>query len=406
LDRAEELGDCLAALAAIDYPRDRLEIVVVDDGSTNEAAVARAAGRHGARLLVNDRNRGPSHSRNRAAQASTADILAFVDSDCVPSESWLRDLVPYFAWDRVSAVGGRTVGYYSESFLDRYEQVASPLDMGRHFIIRGKGDDTFYVPTCNLLVRRSVYVAVGGLREDVHLGEDVDLCWRLRSSGTYLVYAPEGLVRHKHRDHLSAALRRRAQYGTSEATLHRLHPDKRKRFPLAPGPLATVVLVSVVLVKREPRLLPLTWAPFLWDVIRRTSRLHRQGIDVSADAVWRSVLRGHLSMLYFVYFHLTRYYLGPLTVGGAIAPGLWVLEAAAVLYSAGVDYSTRRPRLPLPVFVAYYLAEHAAYQAGVIAGCVRSRSFRSYLPVFERRMLPGGRVTTEREASFSARMGS
>ena len=95
-------------------------------------------------------------------------------------------------------------------------------------------------------------------------------------------------------------------------------------------------------------------------------------------------------MLYFVYFHLTRYYLGPLTIAGAAAPGFWALESAAVLYSAGVDYSTRRPRMGFPAYLAYYLAEHVAYQTGVVAGCVRARSFRSYVPVFERRECAGG----------------
>jgi mycofactocin system glycosyltransferase len=400
LDRAEELWECLAALASVDYPSDRLEVVVVDDGSEDGGAVARAAARYGARLLTNERNRGPSFSRNRAASVSTAEILAFVDSDCVPERSWLSDLVPYFSWDRVAAVGGRTVGCYTHSLLDRYEEVFSPLDMGRHFAVKGKGADTFYVPTCNLLVRRSAYAEAGGLREDLRVGEDVDLCWRLRSTGFYVLYAPEGIVRHKHRDRLAVALRRRAQYGTSEATLYRLHHDKRKRFPLAPAALATVALVSAALVFREPRLLPLSLGPGLCDGMRRMSRLRRQGIDLPADVVWSSTLRGHLSTLYFIYFHLTRYYLGPLTVGGAVAPGLWALEAGAVLYSAAVDYSTRRPRLPFPIFLAYYVAEHAAYQAGAIAGCLRSRSFRSYLPVFERRGVPAGREIDGPRLSF------
>ncbi len=105
LDRAEELGECLAALASVDYPSDRLEVVVVDDGSEDGGAVARAAARYGARLLTNERNRGPSFSRNRAASVSTAEILAFVDSDCVPERSWLSDLAPYFSWDTSGSCG-------------------------------------------------------------------------------------------------------------------------------------------------------------------------------------------------------------------------------------------------------------------------------------------------------------
>ena len=384
LNRAADLQVCLGAVAGLDYPRDRLEVIVVDDGSTDAAAIARVVEAHGARLLVNDRNRGPSFSRNRAAAVAGGAILAFVDSDCVAGRAWLSDLVPYFAWDRVGAVGGRTVGYYTDSLLDRYEEVSSPLDMGRHLTIKTRGPDTFYVPTCNLLVRRSTYRALGGLREDLHVGEDVDFCWRLRASGEYLVYAPEGLVRHKHRDRLGTMLRRRAQYGSSEAVLHSIHPDKRKRFPLAPAPLATVGLVSVALVRLEPRLLPLCLVPPVWDGARRRARLRRNGVQIPEGRLWASVLRSHLSMLYFVYFHLTRYYLGPLTVAGTVAPGAWVLEATAVLYSAGVDYSTRRPRLSFAGYLAYYLAEHAAYQTGVLAGGLRARSLRSYLPAFVR----------------------
>ena len=118
-------------------------------------------------------------------------------------------------------------------------------------------------------------------------------------------------------------LRRRAQYGTSEAILHQLHPDKRKRFPSAPAPLATVALVSAALVRLEPRLLPFCLAPALWDGAPPAVPATRSGVEVPEATIWRSVLRGHLSMLYFAYFHLTRYYLGPLTVAGAVAPGFW-----------------------------------------------------------------------------------
>ncbi|MBN1628312.1 MAG: mycofactocin biosynthesis glycosyltransferase MftF [Thermoleophilia bacterium] len=382
-DRADDLDECLEALGRVDYPRDRLEVIVVDDGSTDGAAVAEVVARRGHRLISNDRNRGPAYSRNRAAREAAGEILAFIDSDCVAGPRWLRELTPYFLWDRVGAVGGRTVGYYTKSRLDRYEEVASPLDMGRYLMVEAKGPSTFYVPTCNLLVRRSAYGEAGGLREDLLVGEDVDFCWRLRAGGSYLVYSPEGVVRHKHRDRLGSMLRRRAQYGTSEAPLHALHPDKRKRFPLAPAPLTTVGLLSMALIAREPRLLPACLAPVMWEGGRRTLRLRRAGVDVPARSIWTSVLRGHLSMIYFVYFHLVRYYLGPLAAAGMLLPGVRLLTAVATLYAAGVGYATRRPRVSYPVYLAYYLAEHAAYQAGVIVGSVRTGTFRSYLPAVQ-----------------------
>ena len=379
-DRAPALAECLAAVGRLVYPADRLEVIVVDDGSSDPATVARVASAHGARLLVNEVNQGPAYSRNRAAREAAGEIVAFVDSDCVARPAWLQELTPYFWWQRVGAVGGRTRGYYTESRLARYEEVASPLDMGSNLMLEAKGESTFYVPTCNLLVRASVYRELDGLRDDLLVGEDVDFCWRLRARDYYLVYAAEGEVQHKHLERLGPMLRRRAQYGTSEATLHALHRDKRKRFPVAPASTATVALLSAALAGLQPALLPASVVPVLWDGAARLRRLRRNGVSLPAEAVWFSVLRGHLSMMYFVYFHLVRYYLGPLAAAGLVAPGVWALAGFAAVYAGAVDFTTRKPRLDFPTYLALYLAEHAAYQAGVVAGSLREGTFRSYLP--------------------------
>ncbi|HLA82896.1 MAG TPA: hypothetical protein VJP78_14970, partial [Thermoleophilia bacterium] len=199
---------------------------------------------------------------------------------------------------------------------------------------------------------------------------------------------PEGTVRHRHRDRLGAMLQRRAEYGTSEATLHSLHRDKRKRFPLAPAPLATAVAVSVAVLGREPRLLAVCLTPPLIDGARRFLRLRQKGVDMPVRHVCSSVLRGHLSLLYFVYFHLVRYYLLPLTVVGLFVPRVRRLLPVAAFYSSAVDYFARRPRMGYLPYLAYYLAEHAAYQLGVITGSIRARTFRSYLPTVQRDRLP------------------
>jgi hypothetical protein len=91
-------------------------------------------------------------------------------------------------------------------------------------------------------------------------------------------------------------------------------------------------------------------------------------------------------MLYYAYFHLVRYYLVPLTAAGLLVPGIRLLTAVAALYSAGFDYSAKRPRLDFPTYLGYYVAEHAAYQAGVLAGCIRSLTFRSYVPALSPRV--------------------
>lgn len=390
-DREAELDECLAALFTLDYPRDRYEVIVVDDGSTDGTVAV--AGRYPCHLVSNGRNRGQSFSRNAGARRASGEILAFLDSDCVADPGWLRDLAPFFSWSRAAAVGGYVAGYYGRSRLDRYEQVASSLNMGERLLLAADDPGTFYVPTCNLLVRHRAYVAVGGIREDLRVGEDVDLCWRLRGLGDHVLYVPQGSVRHKHRNHLAAMMRRRAEYGTSEAMLHTLHPKKRKRFGLTPAPVVTFASLAAALIGHQPWLLAACLVPVGWDGSRRLLHLRREGAGVPWRWVWFAVLRGHLSTSYFLFFHLVRYYLLLLVAAGFALPGLWWFAGFAVLYTSVVDYSVKRPRLWYPTFLFFYLAEHAAYQAGVLAGCLQARSFRSYVPTFRRprtRLAPGG----------------
>lgn len=377
-DRASDLDECLAALSHLSYPPDKLEVIVVDDASRDPAAVRQVAEKQGARLLVNSCNRGPACSRNRAARLAAGEILAFVDSDCVADPGWLKELVPYFLWERVGAVGGRTLGYHAHSVLDRYEQVSSPLDMGRHLRLEGRGASTFYVPTCNLLVRTSLYRALGGLREDLRVGEDVDFCWRLRASGAYLLYAPEGVVRHKHRRRVAALLRQRAEYGRSEAILHRLHPEKRKSLAGEAGALATSLAVGLAVTRRDPRFLVPAVAALVGSTLRKRRHLSRAGVRLPAGQAAASVLRGHLSLLYFVSFHLVRYHLVALAVLGLAWRRAWALGGFAALVSGTTDYVARRPRLPYPAYLGLYLAEHLAYQLGVLAGCLQERTLRPY----------------------------
>jgi mycofactocin system glycosyltransferase len=353
-------------------------LIVVDDGSADSVAIADIVDRHGADLLVNERNRGPSYSRNRAAAQAESEVLAFIDSDCVASQDWLLQLSPYLCWERVGAVGGRTLGYHSRSRLDRYEAVASSLDMGGRFHVEERGPDIFYVPTCNMLVRRSVFLDLGGLREDLRVGEDVDFCWRLRAGGHYLVYAPEGMVWHKHRGTLGRMLRRRLDYGTSEAKLYSLHPEKRKSLPLEPAPLVTAALLSMAVLTRRPLLAATALLPMLWDGARRNRHLRQVEAEVAPEQVWLSVARGHLALLYFAYFHFVRYYLGPTMAAGILARGARRLAAIAVIYAGTVDYITKQPSLGYLSYLGYYLAEHVAYQTGVIAGCLREGTFGSY----------------------------
>ncbi len=382
-DRQSELVDCLKSVFAQDYPQDRMEVIVIDDGSTDDTR--NVVDLFPCRLISHKSSRGQSYCRNLGAKEAKGEILAFIDSDCVAARSWIRELVPPFQWDRVGAVGGYVDGYFETTGLDRYEKACSSLNMGNRVIHGTNDNSSFYVPTCNLLVRKTAYNEAMGITESLHVGEDVDFCWRLRKRGHDIFYLPRGRVRHKHRNHLWSMLRRRADYGTSEALLHSLHKEKRKLFQLPPLAAITFLASCSVLLFFSAVPLLLIFIGLGTEIFFRMKRIGRTNVSLSVWTVCSSAIRSHFAFSYFISFHLIRYYLLPLLLFGIWFHPVWYLGLFMLVVASSVDYHTRRPSLGMPRFLCYYLLEHLFYQFGVFIGCLREKTFGSYTARFVRR---------------------
>lgn len=381
-DQPENLIGCLHSLTRLNYPGDRREILVVDDGSREEISPMVAAS--GVRVIRQAESLGAAAGRNTGAGHARGDILAFLDADCVAGEDWLKEIVPFFATASAGAIGGLVDGYYHDSYLDRYEAVASPLNLGRRLLMEGNTDASFYVPTANMLVTREAFLATGGFRAGMQLGEDVDFCWRLRNLGYTLFYVPFGRVAHKHRSQFGKMLKRRSEYGMSEAGLYRTHREKRKTFLLSPYVGLSFLALTLAILLASPYPLGFVLLFFGLDLGRKSRTLKRIEMAVPFRQVIAATLRNGLSFYYFVFFHLVRYYLILIGALGFWLHTFWLWGGVAVLYASAVDYYVKRPKMSYPVYLFFYLAEHLAYQAGVFWGCVRQKYFGSYRLKFRR----------------------
>lgn len=375
--RPAEIEQCLAALQSLDYPTAKREIIVVDDASPDHtAAVVR---RFGVRLIVQPRNKGQSAARNTGVAAARGEIIAFLDSDCIAGPGWLRELVPYFQDGRVALVGGRVGAWAGERWMDRYEAVCSALNMGNDPVMGRGANSVFYVPTCNMLVRKAVYAQAGGLDERLHVGEDVDFCWRLLSARHHLHYVPRGEVLHKHRNRWWPGFLRRFDYGTSEAVLYSRFPNIVKKFTWQPAGLGIMLSGIAALV---------TWT-WIWLVVmagilavetgcKRRQLIRKTGIRLSSGEILTAEIKDHFRVAFYLAFILVRYHLLVLIALSFCLPsqvGLWL---TVIILPTVVTYLRKRPRLSFPVFAFFYLAEHAFYQSGAFWGCVKQRCFRLY----------------------------
>lgn len=199
--RWDRLCDAVASVLA--QTHQALETVVVVDH--NPALLAR--GRRelpAARVIPNSGARGASGARNTGVAASGGDVLAFLDDDARASAGWLAALLRHFADDGVVGVGGRVDPLWAAA---RPSWFPPEFDWTIGASYHGMPQDAGPVRNVwsnNMAIRRTVFEAVGGFREDFgKVGarsrpEDTDLCLRAAAAGDQgtWVYEPAGVAGH------------------------------------------------------------------------------------------------------------------------------------------------------------------------------------------------------------------
>jgi O-antigen biosynthesis protein len=208
----------LEALRRVDYPE--LEVIVVDDGSTD--ATADIAAEYEVRL-VRTENRGLSSARNTGLAEAQGEIVAYLDDDAWPDPHWLRYLGAAFARSDHAAIGGPNVAPLDSG--PTAEAVALAPGGPIHVLLSDV--EAEHIPGCNMAVRRDRLEAIGGFDPQFRVaGDDVDVCWRLQERGWTLGFSPAALVWHRRRASIRAYWRQQENYGKAEALLERKYPER------------------------------------------------------------------------------------------------------------------------------------------------------------------------------------
>jgi len=198
-NRPEPLRRCLTALASSRLPRERFEVIVVDDGSEQpmDPVVAGLEVSLDVRLL-RQTAAGPATARNTGAAAAAAGrLLAFTDDDCEPAPDWLDHLLrAHREWPE-AALGGPVANGLPRDLFSESSHI-----LLQHIYDHFNTDpsDARFFATCNLAVSRHLFMQCGGFDRSYPFaaGEDRDFCRRWRATGRRLVSVPEAEVRHLH----------------------------------------------------------------------------------------------------------------------------------------------------------------------------------------------------------------
>ncbi|MFZ0451603.1 MAG: mycofactocin biosynthesis glycosyltransferase MftF [Desulfatiglandaceae bacterium] len=377
-NRPKEIEACLNSLGKIIYPSEKLEIIVVDDASSDDTPLR--ISRFPVRLILLKQQRQASYCRNLAAKEARGIILAFIDSDCVADPLWLQELVPVFRDLSVGAVGGLVDSYSSKTPLERYEKVKSPLAVSPRARRSSESDKSFYVPACNLLARRKLFLELGGFKEDLNLGEDVDLSWRMQDSGHQVEFKPAGKVYHRHRNRLSSFCMRRFDYGTSEPLLQKLHPQRSKEMFFPTGAWLFWGSLAFALVFRFFPLLGVGVFIILLDAMRKFLTVRRKRINIVYNALIISTLRTYFAFFYHSCAFVSRYYLIWALAFAPFLPRISVTVFGAHIFTGLGEYMMKKPHLNLVSFLCYFSLDQLSYQLGVWWGCFNNSFFNSVSP--------------------------
>jgi GT2 family glycosyltransferase len=273
-NRPAQLKTCLESIACLDYPADRFEVIVVDDGSHTplEEMVFPFRGKIELTLLSQP-NSGPGVARNSGAMRAKGQLLVFTDDDCRPAVGWLKKLASCFAETPDHAIGGRTLNALAEN---PYSVTSHAIMEYVYAYYNVDPNHARFFASNNLSMPADLFNAIGGFNAGwpVPASEDRELCDRWLHQGYRMTYAPEAIVYHAHSLTFRTFCRQHFNYGRGAFRFHQRRA-RRGRGPFRPELRFYSALLGYPFLKQcGLRVLPilLLWqlantAGFLWEML-------------------------------------------------------------------------------------------------------------------------------------------
>jgi glycosyltransferase involved in cell wall biosynthesis len=224
LNEEARIGACLDSVFSQDYPRDRFEVIVSDNGSTDRSPViAREKGA----AVVKASRRGVAAARNAGVAAARGEIIVSVDADCVARPGWLEEMVKGFDDSGIGCTGGAI-----EPLVEGETSGLQQFLVEKGYLAQGQHMQHPFLPmaaTANAAYRREVFERIGLFDEGLRSGEDADICWRMQIETDFRVaYVPEAVVYHPYETDARALFRQKRTHAYGQVALFKKYRRQMK----------------------------------------------------------------------------------------------------------------------------------------------------------------------------------
>ena len=218
-ERHESLSKCVRSIQKMDYPRDRFELIIVDDGSNVPIKDACPAIQESCSVsILSQANKGPAAARNLGAEHAKGDFLAFIDDDCIPTPTWLAELARPLSNHQSQLVGGRTINGLVTNLYSATSQLI--VDEAYSYFLSHNSDLSF-IASNNMAVSAQLFFANGGFNPLFRTSEDRDFCDRWIMNDLPLTYVSNAIVHHYHHLSLTSFAQQHFGYGRGAYQFHR-----------------------------------------------------------------------------------------------------------------------------------------------------------------------------------------
>jgi cellulose synthase/poly-beta-1,6-N-acetylglucosamine synthase-like glycosyltransferase len=182
----KRIGRCLESIRNLRYPKEKLEVLVIDDGSEDKTVDII---RNNGLIPIQQNHLGCSSARNKGAECSRGDVLAFIDADDTCRADWLSESIAYLKDPRVAAIGS------SHNLLNKDRTdfiIISYMDKAfRHNISPLK---TNHVGACGTLIKKEIFDKLGGFNPRLFAAEDTELSSRIIRAGYDIILLKKPLI--------------------------------------------------------------------------------------------------------------------------------------------------------------------------------------------------------------------
>ena len=250
-NRSDELAELFESVRGLDFPRESFEIVVADDGSTDNTPQlikdTQAKDEFTLRYFTQQK-KGPGAARNLGMEKAKGDFFIFIDSDVILPKEWLKNIAEAVNREQADAFGGPDT--YLESFPPLLKAInytmTSFITTGGLRGKKGKMLAKYYPRSFNMGLSRELWQKIGGFHPRYY-GEDIEFSHRIINAGAKVIFIESAYLYHKRRTNLRKFFSQVYRMGSARIFLYKIDPSLLEPLHAIPAVATLIVLFVAVL---------------------------------------------------------------------------------------------------------------------------------------------------------------